>query len=346
LIGADPGGSSGMDAMPWNPDDRCGGSPVGRRKPLAERPGVDAPRPCRVDHHVASPLRCCRLSVCAEPSVALNDSGGGPSTRRPCASGGATWLREVVARRRGWRPAGWAWTRSRRGAQLLTLAVAPENPLDTRGLMVAASPKSPPKDEESPIFGICRFEHVHQICLFSGARNRMSARAMTLCPGFELGGQASCGPFGVTVAEVVAAEIAVGQPTARRGCCSDSRSTVIDALEEAALRRDPHQGQLPPSPIPAAQTPNRPGPHTAMYSTLHARRLLAHVHHRRDCGGTTAQSPSTAARAGAPADRAVATGRPDTARERAAENPAASSTTDAMTNWVQDASYAACSDLT
>lgn len=72
-----------MDAVPWNPDDHCGTRPVGRRQLLAERPGLDAARPSKVDHHVASPLQCGRLSVCSEGLEAVSQN---------CAAFDAPWV--------------------------------------------------------------------------------------------------------------------------------------------------------------------------------------------------------------------------------------------------------------
>jgi hypothetical protein len=97
--GADPGGSSGMDAVPWNPDDRCEDSPVGRRKPLAERPGVDAPRPRGVDHHVASPPSM-RSFVGARRAGRRVEHMPAVARRRcvPCLSWGEVAARGVVAR--------------------------------------------------------------------------------------------------------------------------------------------------------------------------------------------------------------------------------------------------------
>ena len=54
------------------------------------------------------------------------------------------------------------------------------------------------------------------------------------------------------------------------------------ALEEAALAATRTKGSYLASPIPTPQAPHRPRPRARRRQALDARRLLAHVHHRRD----------------------------------------------------------------
>src|SRR5450755_233168 len=98
------------------------------------RPPSIVSLPLRVEPSVTS-NRCPRWAVDTPPCVLLSDRGGRVNGRPPAIDGSADW----------------AWTRSRRNAQLLTVAMAPENPPDTRGLAVAACPESPSKDEENHV---------------------------------------------------------------------------------------------------------------------------------------------------------------------------------------------------